>query len=104
MTDKSRDFIDDLLGDVRHADLAVPDDLMARVLADAAAQMPAAPRTRFWHDLNEMIGGLPAWGGLVAAGVTGLWIGIAPPAVVANYTSADVVSVGLFAEDVWIDG
>lgn len=62
-------------------------DLLARVLADAAAvqvaaaaaQRPAAwagRRGPSWRGLLDLLGGWGGLGGLAAAGVTGLWIGV----------------------------
>lgn len=60
-------------------------DLLARVLADAdavraarpaPAMAPSAPPPRgAWHGLLDLLGGWGGVGGLVAAGLTGLWIG-----------------------------
>ncbi|WP_121062085.1 hypothetical protein [Chachezhania antarctica] len=67
-----------------------PDDLMARVLADAAAEQPKtahiiplavrrrAPR-RFAGQLRAQLGGWAGLGGLAAACAAGVWIGFAPP-------------------------
>lgn len=62
-------------------------DFLARVLADAEAVQdgfaarPAAARAGTgWRGVFRALGGWPALGGLTAATVTGLWIGVAPPA------------------------
>lgn len=66
--------------------LPVPsDDLMARILADAeAAQVRAVavPPRVGWRNWLAALGGWPALGGMAVAGVTGLWLGVAPPAAV----------------------
>jgi hypothetical protein len=63
------------------------DALMARVLADAEALQPrSAPPPRSdgaWAEVWRLLGGWPAAAGLAAAGVAGLWIGAAPPEVLA---------------------
>lgn len=67
-------------------------DFMARVLSDAEAMQPAAlgvmqsmpPQQsslkEFFDALSDAIGGWRAFAGLAMAAVTGLWIGISPPA------------------------
>lgn len=62
---------------------------MARVMADAARAMPrqavpAAPQPGRFASWLQALGGWPTMGGLVAAGVAGLWIGVAPPASLEN--------------------
>jgi hypothetical protein len=58
---------------------ALSDGLRDRIVADALAVAPArAPWWRF-AQLREVIGGWYGLGGLVTAGLMGLWIGIAPP-------------------------
>ncbi len=70
-------------------------ELMARILADAAAvdsgrtQMaPQAARGGLFSGLMAALGGWPALGGLAAATVAGLWIGIAPPSGLTGLTDA----------------
>ncbi len=78
---------------------APPAALMARVLADAqqaqAANRPDQqmtpehrPQTGLWGQFLSAIGGWPALGGLVSAGVVGLWIGINPPANISQMASS----------------
>ncbi len=69
----------------------VSDDLMARVMADAQAAQPGAvargavSQPRNW--VCDLLGGWPALGGVLAAGVTGLWVGVAPPASVEGFVA-----------------
>ena len=68
-------------------------DFMARILSDAEAMQPAAlgvltetaAKRGIFRDmlsgLGEAIGGWPAFAGLATAAVTGVWIGISPPAI-----------------------
>ena len=63
---------------------SLPPGLQARLLADAAA-VQAAPRAvpvrrpgRLWQWLADL-GGLPGLAGMSAAGIAGLWIGLADP-------------------------
>lgn len=83
MMKRDVDDIDQLFAQARRRDAAVSDALMARVLADAARVQPSAAdrRSRAWplDWLHDLIGGWPAWGGVIAAGLTGLWVGVAPP-------------------------
>ena len=63
-----------------------PDDLMARGLADGLENQPTrqvqSPTAQDWlQSVLSGIGGLPGAGGLVAAGITGLWIGVSPPEI-----------------------
>ncbi len=88
MTDIKRndDMLDDMFSQMRAGtDLAPSDDLMTRVLADAATMQPAsAPiatpvvpaRRPFLQSLLAAIGGWPAVTGLATAGVAGVWIGM----------------------------
>lgn len=76
---------------------------MARIVADADRFMPAGPvaggavaATR-WRDVLALLGGWPAVGGVVAAGVAGLWIGVAPPQLIDEAVS------GLFGGTVAVD-
>jgi len=71
--------------------------LMARVLADAMEARPAPGGVRkqgFLEGLLSAIGGWGGAGGLVTAGVVGLWVGIAPPSALETQAQAvwDIVS------------
>jgi hypothetical protein len=84
---------------------ALPDALMARILADAAmvqtaAQQaarpaPVAPRRRagVWRTLSQVIGGRGAVAGLLSATLAGLWLGFSPPAQLAALTRSVTQSV-----------
>lgn len=103
MDDPNDKMIDRLLADVARADAPSPSDaLMARIMADAAGApnpvaavdpIPAKGLRGVW----EAIGGWPAMGGLVAAGVAGLWIGVSPGA------GAGDLMAGVFGDDVTVD-
>ncbi|MFC7703080.1 dihydroorotate dehydrogenase [Plastorhodobacter daqingensis] len=70
-------------------------DLLGRILADAEAAQPRAPRpagrsqwgpiARF-RRVCESLGGWQAAGGLLAAALAGLWIGVSPPAAFVGVT------------------
>lgn len=114
MTDPDDRMLDDLFAQAR-AQAPQPDDaLMARVLADAAEQ--SAPvsspvsspihQPGFWARLSDALGGWPALGGLAAATVAGVWVGIAPPAGVEDLAASligDTVSVTLLSPDTIFD-
>lgn len=67
----------------------LPDEMSARLMADALAAMPPAmapsPRPRVdegirWRDrLLDWLAGAPGMAGAAAAGLVGLWIGLAAP-------------------------
>ena len=86
MTERPKD--DDLLetalaaGRVA-ADRPVPDDLLARVEADALAHLPSRPRPAIgpgrWRIVLAALGGWPGIGGIATAGLMGLWLGFAAP-------------------------
>lgn len=74
------------------AETAQPSDaLMARILADAEAEIglprvgapaaarPEAARAGFWATLGAAIGGWPALAGMATATVAGIWLGVAAP-------------------------
>ncbi len=87
----------------------VPDDLMARVLADAAAEIPVragrpapvAPQTvareSLWSQLVAALGGRGALAGMAAAGLAGVWIGFAQPVMLPF--APDAGTVDLFPSD-----
>lgn len=75
--------------------LTPPNALMARVLEDAIAAQPVAvsPRARpllarRWREFTRAVGGWPAMAGLATATVAGVWLGVAPPAVLPDATNA----------------
>lgn len=75
------------------------DDFMARLTAQALAEMPvagariAAPGfcPGFWQQMAAALGGWRGLSGLTAAAVVGIWVGVNPPA-----------SLGL--DDLWGNG
>ncbi|MFN3972584.1 MAG: dihydroorotate dehydrogenase [Gemmobacter sp.] len=94
--------LDDLFARARAARPVVPDDLMARVMADAAAVPQAADATAGWppqarparfrslgglrsvlRALAEVFGGAGALAGVATAGLAGIWIGLASPSPLA---------------------
>lgn len=93
--DREMTELDALLRAARQAPAELPEVLESRILRDAARvqagwRSPAAvvgrPRQErsgrregLWSRLHGALGGWPALGGLAAASVAGLWIGLAPP-------------------------
>ena len=111
MTNPNEDMLEDIFAKARAATPAPADDLMKRVLADADALQPrpsaaSVPAMGIWSRMLDAIGGWPAAGGLVAATVAGIWVGIAPPASVEDLTATmigDEVSISLFPTDLMFD-
>lgn len=92
-TDKDDAFLDRYFAEAKAEDIPDQDRLMQRVMLDAEAALAVAPRPMpkverapFWAGWLEAIGGWPATGGLVAATVAGLWIGVASPGALADVT------------------
>ncbi|MGX9357213.1 hypothetical protein ACS3SW_19180 [Roseobacteraceae bacterium S113] len=90
--------LDDLFAAARVQETqSLPDDitpspaLLAAILNDAEALQPtraAAPAPRsVWAEMREALGGWAGLGGLVAASVTGLGIGLVSPAAVSDVTT-----------------
>ena len=105
MTDHNDDMLEDIFAQVRTVAPTPSDDLMARVLAGAVTptpQMNTAPPLSLGKRLLDLLGGWPAVSGLVTATCAGVWIGVAPPASIQDYTATyfgDEVSVSIFSED-----
>ena len=93
-------LLDDLFAQARQVSVQPPEDLVARIMADAAAQQQAsdmvqsAPSVGLFSRLLETLGGWPAVSGLAAATVAGVWIGVAPP------SSVEAVTAPLLGESV----
>lgn len=75
-------------------------ELMARVLAAAeleqaqmirVRQAVPEPRAGFWAHVRQGLGGYPALAGLAAAGLAGVWIGLALPEGLPGGTGVDYV-------------
>ena len=73
---------------------AASDELMARILTDAEnfRPVPGASVTEvesgsFWNALFGALGGWKGAGGLVTAGLIGLWVGVSPPTALETTTS-----------------
>ncbi len=116
MTDR-HDDTDDLLAPYFRAARTpgLPADLAARIAADAERLQPgrrAAGPAAWVAAFTAALGGWRPLAGLAAAGVAGLWIGVAPPAPLAELTGSvlgDAVELDLselyaLADDIWIEG
>ena len=100
MSDRDLKALDDLFAQATDTQPDVPDALMAAVLRDAVdvqRSMRSAPPKGLWATLLEVIGGWPAVSGLAAAGITGLWIGVAPP------VSLETAAAGLIGSTQQVD-
>ena len=113
MTDKrdltEAEALDALFADIRSEAQTPADGFMARIMADAASAMPkpeapvaVAPSGGWGVGLWAALGGWTGTGGLAAAAVAGLWIGIAPPDIMSGVSTliwGETQSVSLFAVD-----
>lgn len=99
MMDKNID-LDAMFAEAAELPVAVPPDLMARLLADATAAQPrpqafvskeiakpAAARLGWLAALSEALGGGRALAGLSLAGLTGLFLGVVQPGGVQSLTT-----------------
>ena len=105
---KKNDFLSDqeldaMLGELSQETPMPSDDLMARVLADAEdlrivpGSVNPQANDGFIETILSFLGGWKGAGGLVTAGVIGIWIGVSPPTSLETTTTAiwDVVSPDL---------
>lgn len=96
-TPENDDFLEAFFDDAKESAPVVPDGLMARMIADAQAETDrraqiaaaSAPKS-VWSQIMGAVGGWPALAGLSAATLTGVWIGLNPPAAVSD-TMAQVL-------------
>jgi hypothetical protein len=100
---------------MREADVMPSEALMDRIMMDADSVLaaPVAPIARPTQGIGAMlldvIGGWPSFGGLAAATVAGLWIGVAPPDALADLSAGylgSTVEVPLFEAGIFsgLDG
>ena len=92
MSDRD-EALDGLFAQARDLAPSPSDDLIARILADAEAvaaqrRAPVQPEPGGWRTWLESFGGWPAMGGLAAATVAGLWIGVARPTAIPDLGAA----------------
>ncbi|MCX7300188.1 MAG: hypothetical protein NTX73_07375 [Rhodobacterales bacterium] len=111
MTEKDKDNFAfyDLFAEARGVAAEPGEDLMVRILADAArvqarpeAVAPVLVSMGGWRNWLAAIGGWPAAGGIALATVAGVWIGVAAPTGLATLASGvwgETVTVELYADD-----
>lgn len=105
---QENDDLDRLFAEARAEQHLPGDDLMARLMADAARNAPLraapiGPEKRFGGVMGFLaaLGGWPALGGLAMATLAGLWIGIAPPESLNDFAASvlgEQVTVSLFPD------
>jgi hypothetical protein len=79
----------------------MPEELMARVLADAEALQPAPRAVRGgWRAWIAALGGLPGMGGLVTASCLGFWLGVAPPTGLPDLAGTVLGVESTYEEDI----
>ena len=99
-TDLDAFDLDDLFQAAKDTAPAPSDDLMARIMADAAAvtaekTAPApAPSGGFLGGILEALGGWKPAAGLAMAGVTGIMVGFAAPTTLDSITSLSALTLG----------
>jgi hypothetical protein len=91
MTDDSRSLsdadLDRMLAGMARGVPEPSEALMARVLSDAMDARPAPGGSRQAGVLATILSAIGGWkgaGGLVTAGLVGLWVGIAPPSALSS--------------------
>lgn len=105
MSDDFDAELDDLFQTARRQTQALPDGLAQRILADAHAQQ-STPAQGIWPRMRDALGGWPGLGGLVAAGMAGVWLGFAPPDVMPDpiqLVGLSDTGLDLFEVDGWAD-
>ena len=98
--------LDAFLDQAKHAPVPeISQAAMARILDDAQRHLPGPVAYEMpkpgWRDWIAALGGWPAMSGLMAAGVAGLWIGVAPSETMSDVMAGmmgESVSVSLFPE------
>jgi hypothetical protein len=104
---------------MRDVDVTPSEGLFDRIMMDAdsvlaanvadAPNLQTATKAGLGAMLLDVIGGWPSFGGLAAATVAGLWIGVSPPAVLSDLSEGylgSTVEVPLFEADLFagLDG
>lgn len=96
-TERDEDMLDGALAQMlaaTPADLTPSEDLLNRIMMDAddvlaqSAVAPATARPSFGAMLLDLVGGWPSLGGLAAATVAGLWIGVVQPAALTDLSTS----------------
>lgn len=113
-TERDDAFFDDLMGQAAQERLAPSDALLDRIMLDADAVLAEAavapvvsdlPRRSLGAVIVAALGGWSAISGLAAAGVAGVWIGVAPPEALSDITQTvwggDTVEIPLLETDTY---
>lgn len=69
------DPLESAFAEARQSTPALPDGLMARVMADAMTEMPKPERRPIWRQIFGTLGGWPAVAGLAMTACVGIWVG-----------------------------
>jgi len=86
-------ILDATFAQMREADIDPSEALLNRIMMDADDVLAAnvvpepAPKQGLGALILDVIGGWPSFGGLAAATVAGVWIGIAPPDAVSDLSA-----------------
>lgn len=87
--------------DAARAEAPLPDaDFMARIQAQALAEMPVAQARvapepdGIFAQIREALGGWKGIAGLTAACAAGLWLGLSPPEALSSYWSGQSAGLG----------
>ncbi len=98
--------LDALFEEARGESPTPSDDLVARIVQDAA-QMQPKPASSEGHEPTGVfrqflaaIGGWPALGGLATAAITGVYIGVAQPGLV-GVTAAELEDLDYVSTEIW---
>ena len=89
MTDKYDAFLDEIFAAARESNDTMSDALLDRVVADAGLVPRPPVRETLWQSFVASVGGWPAMGGVLTAGLAGIWVGFMPP------TQVDTVAANL---------
>ncbi len=117
ITDEEK-LLDQAFAEMTAQDATPSEGLLNRIMMDAddvlAEAFPAQvatpePAQGFGAALLDAIGGWMSFGGLAAATMAGLWIGVYPPDIVYDYSAdvwGDTIEVPLLESDVFagLDG
>ena len=118
MTTDDDTLLDQAFAELTADTIAPSEGLMDRIMLDAdqvltagvpAFAAPVSTPQGFGAALLDAIGGWMSFGGLSAAGVMGLWIGVSPPDVLYDYSAdiwGDTIEVPLLESDIFagLDG
>ncbi|MDA9208364.1 hypothetical protein N9O61_05705 [Octadecabacter sp.] len=113
MTTDNEKLLEQTFAQMTAKDVPLSDGLMDRIMLDAdqvlAGSMPAVePRLETTQGLGaallDAIGGWMSFGGLTAAAMIGLWVGVFPPDLLYEYSTGvwgDTIEVPLLESDVF---